>query len=312
MSSPTNAGIVSLIDGSSNAIISAWLQAHRIAQQAAEEAARRAAIQGRTGQGAIRLATSGRALDAIQVALAHAGIRSQQAGIVGLNPLIDTAVARTKHAVGTSFTLPNESALRSILERGTRSMIRKNAILTVNANEAIKQALIHATIRGEGPADTAARMIKATNGVFGGGVASAVTIARTELIDANRASATATYEANSDIVVGWRWLTSLGPRTCPACWGLHNTLHETGETQDGHPNCRCTQIPVLADDPDKGDLGDPKSKFDKMSEAKQQAVLGPGRYAAYKDGKLKLADMAQKRENPGWRDSYQVAPLNPG
>ena len=58
----------------------------------------------------------------------------------------------------------------------------------------------------------------------------ALQIARTETLRAFRTSSLATYAENSDVLDGWNWLASLGPRCCIACTALHGTFFPLSKT----------------------------------------------------------------------------------
>src|SRR5699024_7435562 len=73
----------------------------------------------------------------------------------------------------------------------------------------------------------------------------AMTVSRTEIIDAHRAAARETEQANSDVLAGWEWSTHLDNRTCRACISMHGRrfpLDQAGP--EGHQNCRCARRPV--------------------------------------------------------------------
>jgi radical SAM superfamily enzyme with C-terminal helix-hairpin-helix motif len=48
----------------------------------------------------------------------------------------------------------------------------------------------------------------------------------------------------------------------------------------------------------------PEEHFDKLSDEQQLKVMGPTRYALYKADKIKLTDLASKRESKIWGDCY--------
>jgi len=54
-------------------------------------------------------------------------------------------------------------------------------------------------------------------------------------------------------------------------------------------------------------LPDAGTWFTNLPEADQVAILGPGRYAAWAEGRFPMSDWSVRRTTPGWRDSYGVA-----
>jgi SPP1 gp7 family putative phage head morphogenesis protein len=95
-------------------------------------------------------------------------------------------------------------------------------------------------------------------------------IARTEILKASNQAAVAIYEQNRDILTGWEWVATRDERTCPICQQLDGKVFLFDEPDKGHrirvnkkgntrivrqpppsgshPGCRCTAVPVLADD----------------------------------------------------------------
>ncbi len=72
---------------------------------------------------------------------------------------------------------------------------------------------------------------------MGAGLNYSLTTARTAQLWAYREASRANYQANRDIVSGWKWSASLDSRTCPSCLSLHGSLHAADETLNGHHNC---------------------------------------------------------------------------
>jgi hypothetical protein len=167
----------------------------------------------------------------------------------------------------------------------------------------MRDALFRGLVVGENPTVTARAILDETETAFFGGLPRAKTIARTEIADAHRYASKLAYNA-SDLVIGWKWLASLGPRTCPACWALHNTFHEKSEIQFAHQNCRCTQVPVLVDDDvSQTDLGDPEELFWGLPREQQLAIMGPGRLQALEGG-APFSSLAFLKHNPDWRPAF--------
>jgi SPP1 gp7 family putative phage head morphogenesis protein len=155
---------------------------------------------------------------------------------------------------------------------------------------------------------------------FGGNMARALTVARTETIRAYREASRQTYEANPDIVRQWVWLSARQARTCGVCWAMHGTEHPVDQPMGSHPNCRCTMVPKTRSynaiarqyglpPPPEGWPSGPNVKelvgngadlFDKLSDEDKLRILGPSKFAAFKAGALKLGDLVAEHEDPDW------------
>jgi hypothetical protein len=118
-------------------------------------------------------------------------------------------------------------------------------------SDQIKRNLNIAVLRGEG-------YQKAVRGLLDSSIADftereAVTIARTYVQTANVAAQMAVYQANDDLVKGWRWSSVLEPGysksgrgTCTRCAALDGRQFKLNEGPSIplHPRCRCVAIPV--------------------------------------------------------------------
>lgn len=138
-------------------------------------------------------------------------------------------------------------------------------------------------------------------------------IARTEAQRTARAVSRDAFASRPDILAGWRWSSSLDRTTCPACWGMHGTLHSLEETLEGHPGCRCVMIPVLRSELARPGLEpqvrDGADVFAELPEDAKLAVLGPGKLRAYQAGEVRLGDLVERRDNPRWGAMHRPASL---
>ncbi|NPV86000.1 MAG: hypothetical protein HPY45_08340 [Anaerolineae bacterium] len=151
--------------------------------------------------------------------------------------------------------------------------------------------------------------------VLGTTLSRALTIARTETLRGHREATRASYQANSDIVRGWVWHSAADERTCAACWAMHGTFHTLDERLDDHPNGRCAMVPKtktwaeigkqygidLSDVPDTNSEIEPGVLlFDKLPAEKQIGILGPAKWAAWKDDQFTLSDLVGQTESTIW------------
>jgi hypothetical protein len=156
-------------------------------------------------------------------------------------------------------------------------------------------------------------MLRNVEGAFNGGLNRALNVARTELLDAYREASAHVHTANEDVLDGWTWIATLDRRTCPSCWGMHGTHHPLSQPGPwDHQSGRCARIPKLKswidlgiDLPEDEDLTpNAERRFADLSDDDQRAIMGPGRLALLKAGKVTLADLPVRRDTPAWRPSY--------
>lgn len=250
--------------------------------------------------------------------------------IVGDLQQVITAAGQAQHALISSQLPPagqnlavswshvDPDQIAAIVRRSTTQIHKLTRPLSPDAVRVMKRELIRGVSVGANPRVTARRMLARTEGAFNGGLSRALTIARTETLDAQRAAAKVAMDANADVLAGWLWTAQLGTRTCPACFGMHGSLHPLDEPgPQGHQNCRCARVPQTKSWRDLGfDIPQPRSvlpdgerTFRQMPTADQVAVLGRARYEAWRAGDLPMSRWAVKQSNDGWRDSY--VPVKP-
>lgn len=176
------------------------------------------------------------------------------------------------------------------------------AALPEDAARRVRSELIRAVVLGRNPRDTARQITDA----LGGNFTRALTIARTETIGAYRDASIDGYRA-SGVVQEWAWDATLDATTCPVCWAMHGTTHPLDEGFDSHPNCRCSPVPVTRPWGDLGVRGVRETsfqpvlgqeRFDKLPASRQRVILGPGKYAAYQDGRFQLSDLVASTVHP--------------
>lgn len=212
-------------------------------------------------------------------------------------------------------------AIQSIVDRMAGRVVSDLKPLSPQAYAALRAELIRGVAVGANPRVTAQRIVKRAEYRFNGGLARALTVSRTETLDAHRAAAALTQQQSADVLTGWKWLAALDARTCPACISQNGTVHPLSEPGPlGHQNCRCARIPVT---PSWADLGfegidepedvfpDAPAWFDNLTVDEQRRILGPDRYEAWKAGDFPMDQWAVRRSNKGWRDAYYVAPVQP-
>ena len=229
--------------------------------------------------------------------------------------------ALTGAALVVDWDRVNPRPLAAIITRTTHRIHASTLPLSDEAVTAMRRNLIRGLASGDNPRTTARRMLLDTEGRFNGGLTRALTISRTETLDAMRAATALSNEVNADVLGGWTWTATLSTRTCAACWAMHGTDFPLGTPgPEGHPNCRCTAVPRTLSWAELGFVGieeppslfpDAEATFAALTPAQQLDILGPRRHAAWLAGDYPMDAWTVRRDNPDWRASWQVSRAPP-
>ena len=221
------------------------------------------------------------------------------------------------YALAHPFAKLNPSSYDWIIARTGERIHAASWPLTDDAVAAMKKTLMRAVPAGWGPDKAARGMLDRVRTEFNGGLSRALTIARTEMLDAHRAAFHHTNQQTADVLAGWVWTTKLDSKTCPACIAMHGTLHTLDMPGPiGHPNCRCVGIPKTKTWAELGYTEDEPADMlpdadawirDNPTQARQ--ALGPDRYRMLQDGQITRDQLAHRRDNPDWRPSMQPTPV---
>lgn len=322
------ARLAAIDDAHTRAMTKAWADAWDVVVEDLDAALVEladAAGEGRiTRKAVIRSERLRKALDAIHASLDDLFTQAGQATIDTLADVVDAAgnaqevliasqLPEAERAIVNAWSGVDRRQIDAIVARSTEQITKLTFPLSDEATAVMRRELVRGLIGGKNPRDTAARMVKRTEGVFNGGLSRALTIARTETLDAHRAGAAVADRANTDILAGWVWMASLSTRTCSACWGMHGQEFPiTQSGPEGHQNCRCARVPKTKTWAELGfDIEEPPSLmpdaetvFDGLSASTQRDILGPRRHDAWKAGDYPINSWATKRTNDRWRDSW--------
>lgn len=168
-------------------------------------------------------------------------------------------------------------------------LYKRIKLLAPTTFDIVRQRMIEGIGLGYNPKKIA-RMIQ--DG-FGQGLTDALRTVRTAQIWAYREANRAVYTANSDVVKGWVWYAALDDLTCMSCVAQHGSEHPLDEPLDDHYNGRCVALPLTV----FGNPVDEKgvSWFEKMGEVQQRAMMGTGKYEAWKAGQFDVSQMSAQR-----------------
>jgi len=194
----------------------------------------------------------------------------------------------------------------SFLQEGSPLFERISQLAPFHAGK-VADALTEAVAFGYNPAKTARMMAKYFENAMGQALTDAMRMSRTAQMYAAREASRASYIANSDVVLGWMWKTSLDGDVCMACAVEHGTVHDLDESMNGHYNCRCYSVPIV-----KGyEYNDQKGVdwFTGLDEKQQESMMGKTAFEAWKTGAFDLADMATRRHDDVYGEMLARTPL---
>lgn len=205
-------------------------------------------------------------------------------------------------------------ALEAIVRRTTEQVTSVALPLADETYAVILGELTRGVAAGDNPRQTAARMVDRAENHFNFGRSRAVTIARTETLDAYREGARVTQLAHADLLAGWAWLAHLGPRTCRSCLAMHGQIFDLEiPGPDDHQQGRCTRMPVVREEDGSVDLTwlpTAEEHFAGLDQTDQRAILGRKGYDAWVAGDFPIEDWTKRRETEWWRGSQ--VPASPG
>lgn len=262
------------------------------------------------------LAAAGRALEDL-AELTRTTISDDAARAIGLGVDGEIAMIAAQLPAGRSVVRVDDAQIGAMLGRTTAQITALSWPISVETDAAIRAELARGMIVGDNPRETARRMMAATEGRFTGGLTRALTISRTEMLDAMRAAQYATDQVNAGVLAGWTWGAHLDSKTCGACIAMHGTEWAlTDPGPEGHQNCRCARIPRTKtwaelgfpgiEEPDLA-FDDAGAWFDGLTEPEQVGILGKRGYEQWKAGNFPMDQWAVRRENENWRPSYVPA-----
>jgi SPP1 gp7 family putative phage head morphogenesis protein len=172
-----------------------------------------------------------------------------------------------------------------------------------DARRRIEQGLMQGITLGLNPREVA----RMTRDAFGGNMARALTVSRTEMLRAARSSQLRHFAENSHAVARWRWTAALDSRTCMSCVMMHGREFPLTEDFASHPNCRCAPSPVPPRSRLDVEPGD--AWFERQPADIQRQMMGGKKYDAYKKGLFDLPELVAEHDDRQWGKSRSEASL---
>ena len=263
------------------------------------------------------LAAAGRALEDL-AELTGTTISEDAARAIGLGVDGEIAMIGAQLPPGHDGVVRVDDAqISAMLGRTTQQITAVSWPISAETQAAIQAELARGMIVGDSPREAARRMVAATEGRFTGGLSRALTISRTEMLDAMRTAQHATEQVNAQSLAGWTWGAHLDARTCISCISMHGTewpLTEPGPID--HQNGRCARLPRTKTWAELGfpnipepDLGmiDAGEWFAGLTDEEQRSMLGTRGFDAWQAGTFPMDQWSTRRSTDGWRDSFVPA-----
>jgi len=229
----------------------------------------------------------------------------RQYATLGINAAQDAITAMYPSPLSAAFNRINVGAVESMIGFAgdgspLRTLLTKDPKLAVDG---LLDALINGLGRGLGPGQIGRDM---ANGM-GMGLDRAMLIARTEAARAQRTASTMQYR-DSGVATGFMRLVKKST-ACVGCLMLDGERFKLAEELYDHPAGKCGTVCIIEGMPpptwQKG-----QDWFLEQDEDAQRRILGPERYQLWKDGQIKLSDLARKTHSDVWGDSPRVASLS--
>ena len=235
-------------------------------------------------------------------------ITSSQMAAAGLGQAhaVELTTMGGRASVFGSFSRLNVGAVESVvgfLSDGAplRSLL---ADLAPAAVARVRQSVVSGVVMGHG----ARKVSSQIRGDLGGNLTRALTVSRTSITNAYRASALETYRANSDLIKGWRWVCAKSNRTCLACLLMDGRVFPLERPMPAHFNCRCTFVPVLEGQEWKAQTGE--AWFLAQPPEAQREMMGSRAYDLFARGEVKLSEFAGRRKDKILGEAVYRRPLS--
>ncbi|WP_346535618.1 hypothetical protein [Micromonospora sp. DPT] len=133
------------------------------------------------------------------------------------------AALATAAAAGYAVKL-TPTALDVIVRRTGEQVTALTRPLSADATDAMRRSLGRGVALGDNLTVVARDMVRRVEGDFKGGLTRAITIARTEILNAYRTTSRYAHTVNAEVLASWTWHSTLDARTCQSCWAERHYL----------------------------------------------------------------------------------------
>jgi len=230
----------------------------------------------------------------------------------------------TSMPIAWDFVAPNANMLKALItQQPMEGALVKDWFSKLARDTAfgVNRQIQMGIIEGEG-IEAIVRRIKGTraanytDGILNASRQNLRSVVRTSVSHVAHLSRNELYEANTDIIKGVQWLSTLDTRTCVECMNLDGNVYPVGEMPaiPAHYSCRCTSAPVLRSwkelgiDAKEAPAGTRASMNGQVPESmtypawlKKQSVdvqneaLGEARAKLFRSGQLKLNEFTDRQ-----------------
>lgn len=225
---------------------------------------------------------------------------------------------KLREAVAVREAAAGGRAIDAIISRAAVGITSLMAVMPEDVYAKMVAFLVEGVSLGRNPRTVARSILKGMEGKFYWGLNRALTISRTEMLDAMRQAQKATDRNNKDLLEGWRWTTTLDTRTCPSCMAMDGRVFDISVSgPDDHQNGRCARVPKTKTWRELGlDIDEPKDLipnarqwFDGLPEGSKLQIMGKGRLELLTNGEIGWDDLSTFVPNSNWRGSYRPTPV---
>ncbi|MFC0673541.1 phage minor head protein [Brachybacterium hainanense] len=308
------------LDDHTRTLTTAWVRAWEDTRAELE-----AAVLGKVAPGNVSMADPidprrlDRALDSLAqslgelVDLSDETIRASVADIVRLGVDGETAMIGTQLPDGAVPLRADAGQITAMIARSTEQITAAHLPISADADAAMRRRLVRGITVGDNPRLVADQIMADVHQDFNGGLARALNISRTEMLDAMRQGQKAADARNQAVLGGWVWGAHLDSKTCRSCIAMHGTEHTIDEEGPiDHHSGRCARIPKTKTWAELGFPGieepppalpDAETWFEGLTEQEQRRLLTSSGYEAWKRGDYSISDWAARKSNGSWRDS---------
>ena len=188
----------------------------------------------------------------------NASMRASQDSLLAAAKAIPPHVYATASEVDRQIgwnRVVNKSAYQAVINNQVGQLTSDFNNLTLEQQQKLATDLANAVASGGNPRELSQAVKGTVTEWFRTGQSRSLMISRTNMARAYDAASFGLYKdaAGMGLVKGWKWVAN-GKKPCPACQALHGAIFRVDEGMYRHPNCTCTNVPVLMDE--KGTVGE--------------------------------------------------------